>query len=64
MPWPLVLHEARHLQEAAEIYRRLAAARPDAFEPDLAESLSNLSADLSGLERREELRVPEERKSQ
>ena len=30
-------------QEAVEIYRRLAAARPDAFLPDLASSVSALS---------------------
>ena len=40
--------------EAVEIYRRLAVARPDAFEPDLAMSLNNLGAELSGLGRREE----------
>jgi hypothetical protein len=28
-------------EEAVEIYRRLAAANPDAFEPDLATSLHN-----------------------
>ena len=32
------------IQEAATIYRELAAARPDAFRPDLAMSLNNLSA--------------------
>jgi tetratricopeptide (TPR) repeat protein len=32
----------------------LAAARPDAFEPDLAMSLTNLGAMLSGLGRRED----------
>ena len=40
--------------EAVEIYRRLAAVRPDAFEPDLAMSLNNLGSDLSGLGRRED----------
>ena len=40
--------------EAAEIRRRLAAARPAAFEPALARALSNLSVLLSGLGRREE----------
>jgi tetratricopeptide (TPR) repeat protein len=29
-------------EEATDIYRRLAAARPDAFRPDLAGSLGNL----------------------
>jgi tetratricopeptide (TPR) repeat protein len=41
-------------QEATDIYRRLAAARPDAFLPDLALSLNNLGARLSELGRREE----------
>jgi tetratricopeptide (TPR) repeat protein len=40
--------------EAAEIFRRLAAGRPAAFEPGLATSLTNLSADLLGLGRPEE----------
>ena len=40
--------------EAVEIRRRLAAARPGAFEPDLATSLNNISVGLSGLGRREE----------
>lgn len=41
-------------QEAVAIYRRLAAARPDAFLPDLARSLSNVALCLSGLGRHEE----------
>ena len=41
-------------EEAVAIYRRLAAARPDAFEPDLAASLSNLGSRLSAIGRREE----------
>ena len=41
-------------EEAVAIRRRLAAARPDAFEPDLALSLTNLGAFLSNLGRREE----------
>jgi len=41
-------------QEAVDIYRRLAQARPDAFLPDLASSLNNIGADLSDLGRREE----------
>jgi tetratricopeptide (TPR) repeat protein len=41
-------------QEAAGIYRELAAARPDAFRPDLAGSLNNLSILLGGLGRQEE----------
>ena len=36
-------------QEAATIYRELAAARPDAFRPDLAMSLNNLSVRLADL---------------
>jgi tetratricopeptide (TPR) repeat protein len=40
--------------EAVEHYRKLAAARPDAFLPDLAMSLNNLGAMLSELGRREE----------
>ena len=40
--------------EATDIYRRLASARPDAFLPDLAGSLNNLGAMLSELGRREE----------
>ncbi len=39
--------------EAADIYRRLAAARPDAFLPNLASSLNNLANRLSDLGRRE-----------
>jgi tetratricopeptide (TPR) repeat protein len=41
-------------QEANGIYRRLAAARPDAFLPDLAMSLNNLGNLLSALGRRED----------
>ena len=37
-----------------DIRRRLAAQRPDAFLPDLAQSLNNLGMDLSDLGRREE----------
>src|SRR5262249_28007485 len=40
-------------QEAVDIYRRLAQARPDAFLPDLAMSLNNLGIRLSNLGRRE-----------
>jgi tetratricopeptide (TPR) repeat protein len=42
------------IQEAVGIYRALAAARPDAFRPDLASSLNNLAADLGALGRRDE----------
>jgi Tetratricopeptide repeat len=41
-------------QEATDTYRRLAAARPDAFLPDLALSLNNLGGRLSELGRRED----------
>jgi tetratricopeptide (TPR) repeat protein len=41
-------------QEALDIYRQLAKARPDAFLPDLATSLNNLGNRLSDLGRREE----------
>ena len=41
-------------QEAVALYRDLAAARPDAFIPNLAMSLNNLANVLSGLGRREE----------
>src|SRR5438034_873004 len=41
-------------QEAVAICRRLAAARPDAFLPDLAMSLNNLGAGLGNLGRRDE----------
>ena len=41
-------------QEAADLYRDLARARPEAFTPDLAGSLNNLAACLSELGRREE----------
>jgi tetratricopeptide (TPR) repeat protein len=40
--------------EAADIYRRLSKARPDAFLPNLATSLNNTGAMLSALGRREE----------
>ena len=42
------------IQEAVTIRRELAAARPDAFRPDLATSLNNLSVRLADLGRREE----------
>ena len=41
-------------QEAADTYRELAAARPDAFRRDLAASLNNLANRLADLGRREE----------
>jgi hypothetical protein len=42
------------VEEAVGIRRRLAEARPDAFLPDLAMSLNNLSVRLGELGRREE----------
>ncbi len=42
------------IEEAVEIRRKLAAQRPDAFNPVLASSLNNLSAYLSELGRRED----------
>jgi tetratricopeptide (TPR) repeat protein len=42
------------IQEAAGTYRELAAARPDAFRPDLAMSLNNLAVQLGELGRPEE----------
>jgi len=44
-------------QEAVELHRDLAAARPGAFRPDLAMSLNNLANTLSNLGRREEALV-------
>jgi tetratricopeptide (TPR) repeat protein len=41
-------------QEAVDLYRQLAAARPDAFLPELARSLNNTGVMLSDLGRREE----------
>ena len=42
------------IQEAAGVYRELAAARPDAFRPGLAMSLTNLAVRLGDLGRRED----------
>ena len=41
-------------EEAADLYRALAAARPEAFTPYLATSLNTLANRLSELGRREE----------
>ena len=41
-------------QDAVDIHRRLAAANPAAYEPDLATSLNNLSVDLADAGRRDE----------
>ena len=42
------------IEEAVDVYRELARARPDAFLPDLATSLNNQSNRLSDLGRRED----------
>ena len=42
------------IEEAVDVYRELARARPDAFLPDLAMSLNNQSVRLSDLGRRED----------
>jgi tetratricopeptide (TPR) repeat protein len=42
------------IEEAVRLYRDLAAARPDAFRPDLARSLNNLSVQQSDLGQREQ----------
>ncbi len=42
------------IEKAAGLYRELAAARPDAFRPDLATSLNNLAILLGDLGRRED----------
>jgi Tetratricopeptide repeat len=58
--WAVDIHLGRQeeavaaAQEAADIYRRLAAARPDAFLPGLANSLNYLGAPLSALGQRED----------
>ena len=45
-------------QEAADLYRDLARARPEALTPDLAMSLNTLANRLSDLGRREEALAP------
>ena len=52
--WRHHTHGLQAATEAVDIRRRLAAANPAAFEPDLAGSLNNLGAMLSDLGRREE----------
>jgi tetratricopeptide (TPR) repeat protein len=42
------------VEEATQVYRELAGARPDEFRPDVAGSLNSLSASLAGLGRQEE----------
>ena len=42
------------IEEAAQVYRELVVARPDAFRPGLAASLNNLAGSLGDLGRREE----------
>jgi tetratricopeptide (TPR) repeat protein len=44
----------RAAERASEAYQQLAARNPDAFEPDLAASLTNLGVRYSDLGRREE----------
>ena len=46
------------IEETVKIRRGLAAARPDAFLPDLATSLNNQSNTLSDLGRREDALRP------
>ena len=53
-PWAEQLNYDRSLeltQEAVALYRELAAAQPEAFEPDLASSLNSLGSDLYALAR-------------
>ena len=47
-------------EEAVKIRRKLAAANPDAYEPDLATALNNLGNRLSELGRREAALGPAE----
>jgi tetratricopeptide (TPR) repeat protein len=47
-------HALKATDQALELYRRLAADNPAAFEPDLASALNNLSVDLSNLGRGEQ----------
>jgi hypothetical protein len=42
------------IEEAVSVYRRLAAANPAAYEPNLIQSLHNLSVRLAAAERRDE----------
>ena len=42
------------VEEAVQIHRTLAEARPDSYLPNLATALNNQSNHLSGLERQEE----------
>jgi tetratricopeptide (TPR) repeat protein len=46
-------HALEAIHDAVDLYRQLAADHPHAFNPDLAESLNNLSYCQSGLGRRE-----------
>ena len=50
------------IEEAVTLRRQLAAARPDAFPPDLAASLNNLSSRLSGTRRGGRMRWPRSRR--
>jgi hypothetical protein len=42
------------IEEAVSVYRRLAAANPAGYEPNLIQSLHNLSVRLAEAERRDE----------
>jgi hypothetical protein len=42
------------IEEAVGVFRRLAAANPAAYEPNLIQSLHNLSVRLAEAERRDE----------
>ena len=50
-------------KEACDLYRALAAARPDAFTPDLASALHNLASFLNALGRREDALAPPRRRA-
>ncbi len=45
-------------QEAADLYRELAAKAPDAYRPDLAMALNNLATSLSEVGQREAALAP------
>ena len=45
-------------QEAADLYRELAAKAPDAYRPDLAMALNNLAIRLSEVGQRQEALAP------
>ncbi len=47
-------------EEAVDLVRNLAAARPDAFRPDLAQNLANLGVHLAAVGRDAEARAATE----